>query len=368
MLGWHGVRLGPFALLDGRFEMRTPRLSDGPAWSQARLANRKWLERAFPAWGDDWEAEQSPTAWVQRWWHLRREAASGRAFPFVLLLEGRLIGEIGVDALDEISNSGEASVWMVREHGTADVMVAASRLLIHHSFTAPRPIDRLLSPVATAAREGRTPGLTACGLQIEGTVARRVGGKGMVDHDLWVAHNTAESRAKVARQLSRLAPAPDTARADKQPVTAMAKPLVRAALRETRGAVQGIRPADLLRRDRTSAHGAPRTMEVEPIVRDGRRVGEVWSRADPGTGIYEIVVSSDPGTADEVLTHALKPALDATPAGLRATVRVPSDPRGRRVPDEGMLRAAGLTHVATFPGNPEGPSGWAGEQQWQVIS
>ena len=77
MQQWRGVVLGPVALPEGRFELRTPRLSDGPAWSRARLANRQWLERAFPAWGDDWAAEQSEPAWAERWSHLRRAALLG---------------------------------------------------------------------------------------------------------------------------------------------------------------------------------------------------------------------------------------------------------------------------------------------------
>lgn len=201
-------RFGPVVdrlrVRDGELVLRTPRLSDGVQWSQARLANRSWLERAFPAWGDDWAAEQTEVAWAQRWFGLRRAALRGRAVPFVLVLDGRLIGEIGIDAVDGISNSGEASVWMVREHGSNAVMYAASLLVVQHAFTGRRPLDRVISPVATSSRKGRSPGLTAVGLTIEGTVARPVGDAGFVDHDLWVIHNTPSTRAETAARIDAL--------------------------------------------------------------------------------------------------------------------------------------------------------------------
>ena len=202
--GRFGSVLERVALPDGEFVLRTPRLSDGVQWSQARLANRSWLERAFPAWGDDWAAEQSEVAWAQRWSGLRRAALRGRAVPFVLLLDGRLIGEIGIDAVDGISNSGEASAWMVREHGSAAVMYAATVLLIQQSFTGRRPVDRLTGPVATSNRTGLGRNLHAAGMAIEGTVARRVGATGFVEHHIWVIHNTPSTRAEIAARIDAL--------------------------------------------------------------------------------------------------------------------------------------------------------------------
>lgn len=391
MQRWRGVTLGPVALPEGRLELRTPRLSDGPAWSRARLANRQWLERAFPAWGDDWAAEQSETAWAERWWPLRRAALAGRAMPFVLLLDGHLIGEIGVDAVDGLSNSGEASVWMVRDHGSADVMHAASLLLIAYSFTAPRPIDRLISPVATAARNGRSAGLSAVGLRIEATITRKVAGRGMVEHDIWAVHNTADTRTVLASSLAglrrgeRVSSPPVPARAMLVPALRMTARRARTAVRllratpspERRSALGDVllhpvapRPADPAswRRDRSDRRRAPRGMSVERILRGGVPVGSVWTRADPGTAHHEIVASIDPGVDAAVLRSALDISLLGVGPGMRAVVRVPCAAAGRRVPDEAMLRDLGLTLVTTFAGNPEATSTWAGEQWWELIS
>ena len=77
-------------------------------------------------------------------------------------------------------------------------MNAVSLLLIDYGFGGPRPLGHLVSPVATSSRKGRTPGLSAVGFSIEATVKRKVGAKGLVDHDIWVLHNTREARERVA--------------------------------------------------------------------------------------------------------------------------------------------------------------------------
>ncbi len=124
-------------------------------------------------------------------------------------LNGSLIGELGIDAVDPVSRGGEASVWMVRDHGSAAVMNAASLLLIDYVFTGPRPLQQITSPVATSSRRGRTPGLRAVGFAIEATVPRQVGDTGMVDHDIWVLHNTAATRSRIATMLAGMRPGAD---------------------------------------------------------------------------------------------------------------------------------------------------------------
>lgn len=365
------VRLGPKRLADGVLELRSPRLRDAAAWSAARLANREWLERAFPAWGGDWAAEQSAAAWVARWWRLRRASARGLAKPLVVLRDGVLVGELGVDAVDPVSGGGEASVWMVRAHGSADLMVVASLLLLEHAFTDPPVLDRLVSPVATTSRRGRSPGLTAAGLRIEGTVPRRVGDAGLVDHDIWTAQNTAAGRARIHDLLAGFpsaAPVPEPRAA--LPVAALARALVR-----------GTRAAVRARRHRAAPPAPPGvgggvTLTTSAtgwtIVRDGAPVGRAVFAADPGTGCVELELlaarAADRDVLGPVLAAALQTVRTGTFAGLHPAVRVPPDGERGVAPDPGQLAAAGLALVATFEGNPEGPRRWPGEQRWEPVS
>ena len=78
--------------------LRAPRIGDAVQWRAARLANRRWLEPLFPADAEDWADGQGRAQWTERCLRLRAAARTARAFPYVLLLNGRLVGEIGVDA------------------------------------------------------------------------------------------------------------------------------------------------------------------------------------------------------------------------------------------------------------------------------
>ena len=366
------VCLGPVRLGEGVLELRTPRLSDAAAWSEARLANRQWLERAFPAWGDDWAAEQSPSAWVERWWHLQRLRHEVDARPFVLLLDGRLVGELGVDAVDTESGGGEASVWMVRDHGSAAVMNVASLLLIEHVFAEPRPMDRLISPVATTSRQGRAPGLTAVGFEIEATLPRPVGRGPAADHDIWVLHNTPTTRARAGRALAAMSgsdrPVPATHRA---PPTKVAASVPAAARPLTRGLRRTLQRASKRRSETTSAtryvdaDGVRVAVDAVGVVTaDGALAGRVPATADVGTATATLRPHPDGPDAGPTLAAAAALLADDVvswaPGSRWVEVRV--GPAADGVGES--LARYGFEHVATFRGNPDGPRRWRGEQVW----
>jgi hypothetical protein len=391
--------LTPVALPDGLLVMRSPRLSDGPAWSAARVANRAWLERAFPAWGDDWVAEQSEVAWAQRWARLRRLAAAGRAMPFVLTLDGALVGELGVDAVDEVTGTGEISVWMVRSHGPA-VVHAAMLLMIEHGFVS---LPRLLSPVATSSRRGRGPGLRSVGYEIEATVPRKVGARDLVDHDMWMVHNTASVRDTTAEALRPLrGPAPTPAAHAPTPRWEMAGPSARAALREARGGVR--RTRDRLAEARSSrgadadrqvtVPGTGRALVLRPATRrdpelaaampsDARRLaveagGRVHAvlghRHDAGTGTTEVFVSTRPGSDRDVVAAGAATLLaDLRPQADEArvlVVRVPSPAPTGTTLDADQLTELGLEHLATYRSDgaavAQTNDTWGGEDVWRM--
>ena len=391
-----GVQLAPVRLDEGVVTLRSPRAGDAAAWSAARLANREWLEPAFPAWGADWDAEQNEIAWVQRWRQLRLAMLRGKAMPFVILLDGTLIGEIGVDALDEVSNSGEASVWMVRAHGSSMVMYVASLLLLEHAFTSRYALDRLISPVATTSRRGRSPGLTAVGLQLEATVARRTAHRGFVDHDIWIAHNTAAFRAATTAKLAVLGSATPGQADAATPMSTpdVARAVTRAGVRGARAAVRGVRtrhrdavravPGDgvTLRPRTVREAGVAAWLADSRSARDGdlipwviesrgRIVGDVRVRLDVGTGTAEVSASLEARAERAALHTALMTAINwltAHAADLRIAIRVPADAPGRLVADEQMLASLGFALVATFPGSAEAPQRWAGEQRWECAN
>lgn len=352
------VTLGPVRLKEGALVLRSPRLRDARAWSQARLANREWLERAFPAWGDDWAAEQSPSAWVERWWHLQTVRRTSGALPFVLLLDGRLIGELGIDAVDTASGGGEASVWMVRDHGSAGVMNVASLLLIQHAFQGAAAMDRLISPVASTSRKGRAPGLTAVGFDIEATLPRPVGRGPAVDHDIWVLHNSPSVRAKADQALAAMA------RGEKPPVPAESRltvlvqsaPLVPAV---ARALFRGLRSAV---RERLARRGAVRPERA--VTDGGRTVGRLTTTADVGTATGTIRLQVSAPDALDAFADAIAATADdvATWGPGSRWVEVRLTPGQRAIGE--ALAAHGFTHVATYRGNPDGPRRWPGEHSW----
>lgn len=378
------VTLGPVRLKEGTLVMRSPRLRDAPAWSAARLANREWLERAFPAWGDDWAAEQQPVAWVERWWHLRSLRRHQDARPFVLLLDGELIGELGVDAVDAASGGGEASVWMVRDHGSAGVMNVASLLLIQHAFNGAGPMDRLISPVATTSRKGRTPGLTAVGFDIEATLPRPVGRGDAVDHDIWILHNAGPIRAKADQALAAMTraatshgdrPAPQSTPGRLPSVTdvvALAPAVARALVRAGRASLQSAserRRTPVTATRHADVDGVRVAVDATGVVmRNGRPVGHLASSTDTGTATATLRPRVDNRAADLDAAGVI-----AAAAGLLADDVATWAPGARWVqvrvtPDltdvRDALAAHGFEHVATYRGNPVGTRRWTGEHLW----
>ena len=190
--GWD-EELGPVRLRAGTLLLRLPRVTDAAGWRAARLANRRWLEELFPADTADWADGQSALAWTQRCLRLRAAARAGRAFPYVALLDGRLVGEIGVDAVDRGTSTGELSVWTDHTARSGRLVIAGAALVVLHALTCARPVQRVIAPVAV----GNAPplrALEALGFDREATLR---GLRDGVDHDVWVLHNTAATRARL---------------------------------------------------------------------------------------------------------------------------------------------------------------------------
>ena len=168
---------------------------------------------------------------------LRRARAQGVA-PFVIRLDGRIVGEVGIDAIDTETRTGEGSSWAVPDHG--DAMNVASVLVLHHVFTREGPLARVLGPASVAAREGRRRNFTALGFRLGPVVPRRVGDQ-VIDHDLWVIENTEDTRARLAGALAAIPAADHPRTLDRAPGRRVAAWRARAALRRARARQRRLR-------------------------------------------------------------------------------------------------------------------------------
>lgn len=125
----------PAVLVDGPLRIRPITRGDGRAWMEARSRNRDWLER--------WEAtvpagtEPRPSTFNQLVRRLHRSAKLGTTMPFVIEVNGSLVGQVTVNNIVRGSaQSASVGYWIdqaVAGHGLMPLSVA---MVIDHCFTA----------------------------------------------------------------------------------------------------------------------------------------------------------------------------------------------------------------------------------------
>ena len=121
--------------------MRPLRVRDATGWTEVRLRNEAWLE--------PWEgaAESQPALpWAQRHTtavfasllrNARREARAGRAYPFAVTYDGRLVGQVNVSGVVRGALDGGAlGYWVDRAVAGRGVAPTAVALVVDHLFTA----------------------------------------------------------------------------------------------------------------------------------------------------------------------------------------------------------------------------------------
>lgn len=126
----------PATLADGPVVLRPLRLRDAPAWTEVRLSNERWLS--------PWEATKPDVAWSER--HgaatftpmlraLRRQARSGAAMPFFIVVDGMLAGQVTLGPIVRgAMNSASVGYWIDHRVAGRGVMPTALALLVDHSF------------------------------------------------------------------------------------------------------------------------------------------------------------------------------------------------------------------------------------------
>jgi [ribosomal protein S5]-alanine N-acetyltransferase len=134
--GWP-VRLGPLRVAAGVVELRKPRLTDASAWSRIRLADRHHLESWEPTSPGTWEERNGPLSWPSQWSTLRALARRGMSLPFVILVDGRLAGQITVGNVVRGSLcSAWVGYWVTSRLTAGGVATAAVAMVVDHCFAA----------------------------------------------------------------------------------------------------------------------------------------------------------------------------------------------------------------------------------------
>lgn len=188
--------LGPVQLTTGTLELRAPRLADGPAWRAQRLRQHERVRKYWPVTGS-WEQAHTMLSWAEYVARHRFAARRGLARPHVSLLNGRLYGQLGVDAIDRGSDTGELSLWgSAGWHGHGVSRVGTAMVCLD-AFTCANPVVRLVAPVAV---ENAGPGLifASIGFHPEAVLRRyRPTDSGRSDHTIWVLHSSGDAVARL---------------------------------------------------------------------------------------------------------------------------------------------------------------------------
>lgn len=126
----------PVDLVEGPVRLRPLRRRDASTWRAVRSANASWL-RPWEATSPD--GSGPPPTFPQMVRGFAREARAGRMLPFVIELDGRLVGQITVSGITWGSlRSAHVGYWIdqrVAGRGTVPVALA---LVGDHCFTAMR--------------------------------------------------------------------------------------------------------------------------------------------------------------------------------------------------------------------------------------
>ncbi|HEU5475747.1 MAG TPA: GNAT family protein [Actinophytocola sp.] len=134
--GWP-ARLGPIRVPAGRLELRKPKLTDAAAWSRVRLADRRHLESWEPTAPGTWEDRNGTLSWPAQWSALRGLARRGMSLPFVILVDGRLAGQVTVGNVVRGSLcSAWVGYWVSSRLTSGGVATAAVALVVDHCFAA----------------------------------------------------------------------------------------------------------------------------------------------------------------------------------------------------------------------------------------
>ena len=123
----------PATLREGRIGLRPIRLRDAAAWREVRRVNAEWLrpwEATLPI--GETDAPMSFAGMVRR---LRAEAREGRTLPWVITLDGDLVGQVTVGGIARGSLlSGYIGYWIDSRVAGQGITPTAVAMASDHCF------------------------------------------------------------------------------------------------------------------------------------------------------------------------------------------------------------------------------------------
>lgn len=118
-------------LVDGALTMRSVRVRDSRELEQALLADRPWLqqwEATLPGGSGRWDVRGSVRG-------LLDQAAEGTAMPFVLIVDGRIVGQLTVSSIQYGAvSSATLGYWVASEYAGRGIAPTAVALATDHCF------------------------------------------------------------------------------------------------------------------------------------------------------------------------------------------------------------------------------------------
>ena len=122
----------PVELTEGPVRLRPLRRRDAAVWRAVRAANASWL-RPWEATSPD--ASGPPPTFAQMVRGFSREARAGRMLPFVIELDGRLVGQITVSGVAWGSlRSAHVGYWIDQRVAGRGTVPLALALVTDHCF------------------------------------------------------------------------------------------------------------------------------------------------------------------------------------------------------------------------------------------
>lgn len=206
----HGIRgyrsrvsdplLGPATRGGHVVLLRSPRMSDAPAWRSIRLRDRHLIEPFWLSSTRPWAERHSDCAWVEEVLSAGRNARAGRGLSLVIEVDGRFAGQFNLERIDRGAQSAEIGAWLDSSLAGRCIMRAAGTLVADHAFGA-MGLRRITAPVCVD-NAAAALAVMQFGMRREGTMASYldVGGQ-RKPHDLWAI--TAEMWAAGRAQADR---------------------------------------------------------------------------------------------------------------------------------------------------------------------
>jgi ribosomal-protein-alanine N-acetyltransferase len=128
----------PVELRDGEVLLRPLRMRDASAWTDARRRNVEWLRpwEATPP-GGPTTFGMSKAVFTAMTRRLRADARTGKALPFVIVVDGVLAGQINVAGVVRGSmDSAHVGYWVDQRVAGRGVMPTSVAMVVDHCFGA----------------------------------------------------------------------------------------------------------------------------------------------------------------------------------------------------------------------------------------